>query len=248
VRPLTQERILVFSDIHGRATDAAAALAAAQYNPDRDRLIFLGDMIDRGPESAQAVQWLRGLQNQGAVVLMGNHEWMLLHYLQDPAGAAYYLYPGNGGTATLESYGGAPGRIPVQLIRDAEWMAQLPLFHVERGYLFVHAGIDPTRPLTEQRLQDVLWIREGWLFSARPHGHPVIVVYGHTPVQLWVREYLTQVGDQERLQAWYAQMNRPGGGLVFREPDRICVDTGAATGLPGTVTVYDLTGDVQYCV
>lgn len=120
------ERILCFSDIHGRARDAEQALRLARYNPDRDYLVYLGDAIDRGPESREAVRLLRGLAAHGAVVLRGNHEDMLRDYLENPELAGYYLRENNGGMATLRSYGCQPGRISPELAADCEWLNRLP--------------------------------------------------------------------------------------------------------------------------
>lgn len=112
----------------------------------------------------------------------------------------------------------------------------------------MHAGLNPRRELGRQQVQDVLWIHADWVFSDRPHPFPYVVVYGHSITLGWVPAYLRGTGQADRLREWYGQARQPGGGFVFREADRICVDTGAATGLPGTVTVYDLTNDVQYRV
>ena len=142
------------------------------------RYVFLGDYVDRGPDSAGVVRALRAfaVRLPEVVALMGNHEAMLLAAFDETIDPAQWL--GQGGAATLESYGVAqPRDLPHD---DVAWLRGLPLTHDDGRRLFVHAGIDPRVPLDAQADDDLLWIREPFLSDARDHGR--LIVHGHTPV------------------------------------------------------------------
>ena len=150
-----------------------------------DTLVFLGDYVDRGLEARRLLERLVRLRQEACatVFLRGNHEDMLLDYLGLPGrhGAAYL---GNGGEATLQSYGvprGASGRTAAARLppEHLQFLLDLRLTHTAEGFLFVHAGVRPGVPLAEQDPEDLLWIREE--FFTRPHQLPYTVVYGHTP-------------------------------------------------------------------
>lgn len=160
----------------------------------RQALVFVGDYIDRGPESAAVIEYLiRGLPRRFEVhCLIGNHEHALLRFLADPAALPHWLM--NGAAATLRSYGVEPvdegaGEEAFASCRDA-LLAAMPASHraffdslqltLEIGdYLFVHAGIRPGIPVSEQSTHDLLWIREGFLDHEDDLGS--VVIHGHTP-------------------------------------------------------------------
>ena len=121
--------------------------------------IFLGDYIDRGPDSAGVVDTVMRLQSrltERVIALRGNHEAVALAVIDGEADEELWLR--EGGTATLRSYGVA---------RD------------DGQRFFVHAGIDPDKPLHAQSDNDLIWIREPFLSDARDHGR--LIVHGHTP-------------------------------------------------------------------
>jgi serine/threonine protein phosphatase 1 len=133
--------------------------------------VYLGDYIDRGPDSRGVVTALMdGALPFPAVYLMGNHEALYLD--PDP-----YDWFANGGRMTQASYGG-----PIPASHDA-WIRQLQLTYRAGGWFFAHAGINPLLPLAEQTRETVLWIRRPFLDyrGAMPEG--VIVVHGHTPTR-----------------------------------------------------------------
>ncbi len=186
-------RVYAVGDVHGCATllarlheliraDAAAA-------PERRRVVvYLGDYVDRGPDSAGVVDMLIAGPGEGfeAVHLKGNHEDFLLRFLADPSIGGLWLM--NGGGATLASYG-VDGDGGADLRRaflhalpktHRAFYEGLRLWHREGTYLFVHAGIRPGRPVESQLAEDLLWIREPFLLSRADHG--CVVVHGHTPV------------------------------------------------------------------
>jgi len=141
------------------------------------RLVFIGDYIDRGPDSRSVIETVRAVEqrSQGDVIcLMGNHEGLLLEAL-DSADASHWLY--NGGADTLASYGiRDPARLPAQ---DIAWLRSLRLSFDDGMRFFAHAGIDPDYPLDQQPREALLWIRERFHRARTDYGR--LIVHGHTP-------------------------------------------------------------------
>ncbi|ACJ00824.1 metallophosphoesterase family protein [Rhodospirillum centenum] len=192
------QRLYAIGDIHGRAdlldrllerirADAAAA-------PElQHTLVLLGDYVDRGLDSAGVVERLAGgpPPGFGMICLKGNHEDALLRFLEDPGvGVDWMRF---GGLATLMSYGVRRR----DALPETVWLEEarlglrerLPRHHLAflttlrthvavGGYLFVHAGIRPGRPLDDQEEDDMLWIRDAFLASSADHG--ALVVHGHS--------------------------------------------------------------------
>lgn len=161
--------------------------------PPRLVVVFLGDYIDRGLESAGVIDRLAGPSPPRfeRVFLRGNHEDAMLRFLEDVSTGPLWL--GNGGDATLYSYGvrfqpGLPyderlaalqadlrARLPPAHL---DFLRGLPCRHDEGDYLFVHAGIRPGVPIDMQSVEDMLWIREPFLSARADLGK--VVVHGHT--------------------------------------------------------------------
>jgi serine/threonine protein phosphatase 1 len=144
-----------------------------------EKYIFLGDHIDRGPDSAAVVQTIMDMQAAdpaGVIALCGNHEDLLRDAYKYDAIAEWLK---NGGNATLRSYGvAAPSLIPGNHL---SWLESLPDHYDDGQRFFVHAGIRPGIPLHQQRRDDLLWIREPFLSSGIDHGR--LIVHGHTPLR-----------------------------------------------------------------
>jgi serine/threonine protein phosphatase 1 len=167
-------------DIHGCLDKLTALLGRcrhyAQGRPSR--FVFVGDYIDRGPDSRGVVEALITLQAEqpGTVCLRGNHEAIMLDALST---GDLLLWLVNGAGETLASYGiEHPNALPR---RHVDWIANLPLWFDDGRRFFVHAGIDPNVPLDRQSERDLLWIREPFLVSARDYGR--LIVHGHTPLR-----------------------------------------------------------------
>jgi serine/threonine protein phosphatase 1 len=193
-------RIYAVGDIHGRKDlldrilDRIAGDAAISRAP-RKLVVFLGDYIDRGPDSRAVIETLMAGPPPGRdwagfqwVTLCGNHEAMMLHFLEE-LDAAGWLSGSNGGLATLQSYiGELPQPSGLKTLQEAllralpaahrQFLTRLPVSHQEGGYFFVHAGVRPGIPLQHQQRQDMLWIRGEFLGSAVDYGK--LVVHGHT--------------------------------------------------------------------
>ena len=187
--------LYVVGDIHGEAERLGALLDELPLASD-DRIVFLGDYIDRGPDPRGVVTRLVELARQRpCTFLLGNHESMFLDFM-GWRGHAYFgghAFLMNGGSRTLSSYGyfDAPNPDPrrVRLPTDHEAVYRsLVLFHRQGDYLFVHAGLgerqlaldDIDYALRKAKPADLLWSRAT---AGTPHRLGVTVVYGHTPTE-----------------------------------------------------------------
>lgn len=190
-------RAYAVGDVHGclDLLDKLLAQIAADHAarpPARGLLVLLGDLVDRGPNSAGVVERVRTLTLAGfrVVALTGNHEEVLLRILHGEGDqvTGWLTY---GGTETLQSYGLDPQEIaklaPAEAqariaaavpSADSTFLASLGDSFRFGDYLFVHAGIRPGIPLAQQSLTDLRWIREPFLSDLRDHG--MTVVHGHT--------------------------------------------------------------------
>ncbi len=195
--------IYAVGDIHGNLTklDNALEHIEADGGPDA-RIVFLGDYVDRGPDSQGVIERLsQGLaEGRNWTCLKGNHdrlfEWFLAepHPLHDPQLLVGYhwLHKNIGGLETLASYG-----VSVKeraRLRDVAFSARemvpeahkgflrsLHLSHEQPGLFFVHAGVRPGIPLASQDEDDLVWIRSTFLMDPGDHG--ALVVHGHTVVE-----------------------------------------------------------------
>lgn len=157
----------------------------------RAEVLLLGDIIDRGEDSASLLRALhRHSMGRRCRVLRGNHEAMLSDVLAGDHDAAE-VWLRTGGVETLRSFGVAEGAIDpddtvrtIAMTREVvppgvrDWLAKLPLNATAGNYFFVHAGIRPGIALNRQKLEDLLWIREPFLTSEADHG--AIIVHGHS--------------------------------------------------------------------
>lgn len=216
--------VWAIGDIHGQ-DDLFDALAMAveedaATDPSRHRMVvLLGDYIDRGLGAARVIDRIfrlrSALEEQGAelVMLKGNHEALLLNFIDHPeTGPAWMAV---GGSETLLSYGIQPplqhdlsswtetsNRLLMEMpLEHLIFYEELPYHHQEGDYHFVHAGVRFGIALEEQAQEDMLWIRDSFLKDTRPFDK--MIVHGHTP-----------------------------GADVYSDHRRICLDTGSyATGV-----------------
>ena len=177
----------VVGDIHGCVDELRRLIETLPLARD-DRLVFLGDYIDRGPDSSGVVSYLISLQKQRndfeLVFLKGNHEDMLLSYLglNGQHGDMFLI---NGGKATLASYGltadrfSAPQALLAIPAEHLHFFEGLERYYSMDSFLCVHAGIHPQKSLAEQTDEDLFWIRNAFIFNS--HGLPYTVLFGHTP-------------------------------------------------------------------
>jgi serine/threonine protein phosphatase 1 len=190
------ERIYAIGDIHGcvAALDAMTQRIMADLKARpvaRATVLHIGDLIDRGPDSAGVVARAMAdfpVPGVRVVVLLGNHEAMMESALagEKRAAATWLSY---GGWDTLASWGAKPGAgarewpglVPAE---PRAFLASRPLMHRAGSYIFVHAGVRPGVALIRQTRQDLITIREPFLSAddGLPGvGRPWVVVHGHTP-------------------------------------------------------------------
>ncbi|MDH4121373.1 MAG: serine/threonine protein phosphatase [Deltaproteobacteria bacterium] len=214
---------IAIGDIHGCL--APLEKLVSRLPPGRE-LVFLGDYIDRGPDSAGVVAFLLTLaQTRPCRFLMGNHEDMLLKALRSPDHIGQWII--NGGTATLKSYGSNVEDWRLQPSRGAlfgehgEFFKGLAMFYQDPHAIYVHAGINPAlEDMPQQKANTLLWVREE--FFSKPErwrGKPV--VFGHTPTRFMGLS----------------------GREIYKNPPYFGIDTGCVYG--GFLTAFDpATGEI----
>src|SRR5262245_33490225 len=210
-------------DVHG-CVDKLVGLVAQCLRHAGDqpsRFVFIGDYIDRGPDSRAVIDFLMAMQGEKGpevvdlllamqrqkrpevIALRGNHEAMMIKTVRTGDGALWLL---NGAVQTLASYGITDWTaLPAEHV---DWVATLPLCFDDGQRYFVHAGINPAIPLDQQTEHDQLWIREPFLSDTRDFGR--FIVHGHTPLTT---------------------------GRPDQRPNRLNIDTAAVFGGPLTAAV-----------
>lgn len=168
----TPTRLLAVGDIHG-CLEPLRNLMAQVAPRETDQVVFLGDYVDRGPDSRGVIEYLLDFAKRfpQTVFLKGNHEAMFLDFLE---GRDPFSFLANGGQATLDSY--AQEEIPEEHV---DFLRKLHLSYETSDFIFVHAGLRPGLPLQQQSEEDLLWIRRDFLNSHYLWGKTV--VFGHSP-------------------------------------------------------------------
>lgn len=172
--------LIAIGDIHGCATSLDALLLKVDPSPD-DHLLFVGDYIDRGPNSKGVIDRLLELRTEvECTFLRGNHEAMMLEYLNTGTSTLWHV---NGGRSTLRSY--AANRASEIDIPDAhaEFVRDTKLYHETDDFFFVHAGLDPHRTIAEnlEEAQERTFLWERSHLEAKELAWEKPVVCGHTP-------------------------------------------------------------------
>jgi serine/threonine protein phosphatase 1 len=201
---MTGTRIYAIGDVHGHLDKLR--LAHARITEDAMRtgvapvVVHIGDLTDRGPESRGVIDYLIDGIREGApwVVIKGNHDRLFETYIRTGEATDGRLRAGltwlsdtMGGSVTLASYGVEKRRLEKatrlharakKAVPEAhvEFIASLPLWYRAEGMIFVHAGIRPGFPLEAQDEDDLLWIRDEFLWQLG--DHEALIVHGHTPV------------------------------------------------------------------
>jgi len=177
---VTQKRTVVIADIHGCCRTLHALLSTVRLTAD-DTLYLLGDYIDRGPGSKCVIETILTLQKEGFDLrpVRGNHEEMFLTALTS---YSFSLWLGNGGDATLQSYG---VRHPREVDHDhIVFIRSLPCYRITDSHVFVHAGLDLSLddPFSAAGEETMLWARFTTEDTSRLEGRTLVT--GHTPVGL----------------------------------------------------------------
>ena len=242
----------VISDVHGYLDRMFDVLRIAEFDWDKDELYVLGDMIDRGPQTAEALHWSVEEAPDNVHFLLGNHEDMACRALtavEDILSIESYIYEDpwswNGGYNTLtncrELYGSD------WCHKAANWIRNLPLYFIVDDKLLVHAGlcngemrlsddfisegrnelIEIPNIEREQWSQHLLWIRERWFYNT--DNYPYDIIFGHSPTTFnWMNSVMEK---------WIFRQDENSKKLKFKgEPGYIVRQTG-----------FD-NGKVRYCI
>ena len=220
--------IYAIGDLHGRVDEFERALSLIERDGGTDaEIVFIGDYVDRGPDSRGVLERLIAGNDAGKrwTTLLGNHDRMFAWFLEevprhDPhlLVGFHWLHDCLGGIETLRSYdvvfkersrledvhAMAMGSVPLShriFLRSLMAMYQTP------DLAFVHAGIRPGISLNEQQENDLIWIRQA--FHDHPDPHPKLIVHGHTPV-----DRVTHYGHRINLDSG-AGKGRAVGVVVF---------------------------------
>ncbi len=212
-------RRIFIGDIHGHYVGLRHLLD--KVNPtEADKIYCVGDLIDRGPQSARVVSYIR---EQGFICVLGNHEQLLLDAFAKTQEATQtlqaWLY--SGGQSTLASYDS-----DVELLSEhMEWFRTLPL-HLDLGDVWlVHAGLDPTLAVDEQTVNEFCWIRDTFHSAPNPYFQDKLIITGHTITFTFP--------DIEP-------------GQIVQGPGWLDIDTGAYHPRSGWLTALDIDSEIVH--
>ena len=168
-------RTIAIGDIHGQIKHLDDLLEKLNINFSQDKVVFLGDYIDRGADSYAVYKRVRGLQEDypnNVICLRGNHEEMAIEAVGN---SFYHIWNSNGGLKTLKDFEDHNGNI----IEAVKWFETLPYYYETDNNIFVHAGIEPNLSMDEQDKYYMVWAREEYLYSEAVF--PKRVISGHSP-------------------------------------------------------------------
>lgn len=217
---MSSGRRIFIGDVHGHYDGLLKLLETILPDAD-DQIYFVGDLIDRGPKSAQVVQLIR---ENGFGCVLGNHEQLLIEAFPDSKVSQLGLraWLQSGGQSTVASYSK-----PEELLENLDWIRSLPT-HLDLGDIWlVHAGLHPNLPLHEQTTHEYCWIREEFHSMQAPYFPDKLIITGHT-----------------------ITFTFPGvsPGLLAQGQGWIDIDTGAYHPRSGWLTGVDMTHQQVYQV
>ena len=222
-------RVFAVGDVHGHFATFRALIHRLNLG-DEDRVVCLGDMIDRGPDSAGMVQMIRN--DPRIVCIKGNHEQMAIRSITQRGSVELWQpWMKRGGKSTWGSYivraKGDLWRAKSNFFSDAMWLDSLPTQIVLENIRLVHAGYDPRMPLDSQWEKELLWIRKRWFQHDKPVDPLRMVLFGHSTT--------TKVGKK-------------GGEVAFSKfklddgrPAWVAMDIGAYNHVSPGLAAFELT-------
>lgn len=221
------KRMLAISDIHGELEKFNRLLKKVNYHSEKDQLILLGDYVDRGPDSCGVLNKVMELEEEGAIVLRGNHDDMMVAAAENEP-KAWERWIKNGALETLRSYEPRmkTARLPTSDVfkNHVDFIKKLNYYYETEQYIFVHGGVHPKTPLNETDPYVLVWIRDE--FHNGYNGDQT-VVFGHTRT---ARLH----GNPDNHQVYFGDNNIVG------------IDGGAVYG--GQLNCYDATNNKTYKV
>ena len=172
-------KTFVIGDIHGCFDHLQKLLEVINPDLKKDRLIMLGDYIDRGPNSYLTLKKVINLQKEfgdhHVVLLRGNHEQMALDYISNPNYRSNWHC--NGGDSTLADF----QKHGDDIASYEGFLQRLPCYFEDEHFVYVHGGIRQGIRLSQQKASDLLWIRDEFFLNPSSETKPVI--FGHTPTR-----------------------------------------------------------------
>ncbi|REK77011.1 metallophosphoesterase family protein [Paenibacillus paeoniae] len=220
-------RTIMISDIHGCLEPFERLLEKVRYVPEQDRLILIGDYVDKGPQSREVVEAvMRLVERHGAIALRGNHDQRLVDFIRGNDPVVLHKFAEHGGPPTLQSYVGfsevtersrekAREMMEEQYASHLDFLADLPLYVEDDHHIYVHAGLRPgTSDWTLQSDHDFMYIKDE--FYLHPTTVDKTVIFGHT-----ITTKLQATAD-----IWFAG-------------DKIGIDGGCSIGLQLNALLYE---------
>ncbi|MCR8657384.1 metallophosphoesterase family protein [Paenibacillus endoradicis] len=221
-------RIIMISDIHGCIKPFNQMLDFIKFNPNKDKLILLGDYVDRGPNSKDVVDKVISLVKEyGAIALRGNHDQRLVDLISNHDNSIQTKFIEHGGIETIHSYCDAKNEIneidmnkAISIISEnyshhIDFLRCLPLYYEDDKHLYVHAGINPKYSnWKEQSDYEFMYIKDEFLYY--PTSLDKKVVFGHTKV----------IDIHGKADVWFSE-------------DKIGIDGGCAFGLQLNGLIYE---------
>ena len=177
---MSKEKIFIVGDIHGCLDMLKKLIDKIKWDPDKDKLIFIGDYIDRGEDSKDVVDFILKLKEGSSLVecLLGNHEKMFLDYMSGDDLESSIM---NGGISTIRSYNKSRQNENDLFIPQSHidfFHSLLAMIELEEYYI-VHAGFRPRVKIEDQNVNDMIWIRDEFIYGDYDFGK--VVIFGHTP-------------------------------------------------------------------
>lgn len=222
-------RLFAISDIHGCYDEFQEIIEAIELKKE-DKLVILGDSVDRGDKSFDVVMKLREMKkDRNVIILKGNHEDMIISMLNKYSSMYEFnrsehldIYLRNGAWPVAERYYSETEETRKMFLLELMSYEQ---YHIHGNFLFVHAGVFPDIEIEKQREEDLLWIRKD--FIEQKHNLPYIIIFGHTATQ--------ELGAENNT-IWYDMKNR----------DKIGIDCSCVFG--GKLSCLELTTMTEYYV
>lgn len=215
------DRVLAVSDLHGENDKFIDLLKQTEYNPANDLLVVCGDLIDRGTQNIDTVRTCQKLQQQGAILLKGNHEQFAEECIQDmilekPSEALRLWTYHNGGSNTYDELLNLSNK---QLKDLLNFIQKMPSYFAVGNYIFVHAGVNSKKPIEQNNEDDLVWCDDDFYFKPAYKGKTVI--FGHIPTFLLATPEKRNSKDYRRYtKVWYDRTYK----------DKIGIDCGSVFG------------------
>lgn len=219
--------IYVISDIHGRYEEFQDLLVYSGFILGKDMLINLGDMVNRGPDSYKVVEWFgREMKIYDNIIcLYGNHEDILLGRYYGNVQDDIFYHKKIGGKATEKSYAKDYGGNKEYPIEHINFIKSLPTYYVKDKYIFFHGGLDITKPLNQQKFENLLWDKDKF-YTQDTSMFENTFIFGHTPTE-YINQYYGTKGSE-----------------IWKQGNKICVD--CTYSKSRKLLLYNLTDDIEY--